>query len=139
MNLKDYIGKEQELIGKTVLIETRFGRSLSKINRVTKKYFQVESDEKAYFDTESGRQKGTGDRWTHATYAKLVTDQQAMEMRVKWTRNRQAKEMREKITHQLPNLTYEQLVAIIKLITDEKGTNEHSADNSLPSVPADGI
>lgn len=117
MEFKDFENKYEELVGKTVLYESGQSysnnrrRSLNKIERVTKTGFRISSLPDALFSFVDGSQKGLNDRMYMGTISKckLLTDEEADEIRQQWKRNREERALREKMQEKLKTMSFEQL------------------------------
>ena len=117
MEFKDFENNYEELIGKTVLYESgqsysdKRSRSLIKIEKVTKTGFRLFSMPDALFSFIDGRQKGLTGRMYMGTISKcrLVTDDEANELREQWKRNKEERALREKMQEKLKTMTFEQL------------------------------
>lgn len=73
--------KPDELIGRTVLINSRYSNRLGKIEKVNKTTFSVKGEGQP-FKLSNGRQNGS-DSWS-STYAEVITDEKANELRTEW-------------------------------------------------------
>ena len=76
MNFKDF--SPEELVGKTVLWETRSTRRITKISRVLKTGFCLECDEKIKFKF-NGHEKND-DKW-YTSFCRLITPEEEIEIR----------------------------------------------------------
>ena len=123
MEFKDFKNNYEELIGKTVLYESgqsyseKRSRSLIKIEKVTKTGFRLFSMPDALFSFIDGSQKGltgriglTG-RMYMGTISKcrLVTDEEANQIREQWKRNKEERALRDKMTEKVKTMSFEQL------------------------------
>lgn len=117
MEFKDFENNYEELIGKTVLYESgqsysdKRSRSLIKIEKVTKTGFRLFSMPDALFSFIDGSQKGLTGRMYMGTISKcrLVTDDEANQIREQWKRNKEERVLREKMQEKLKTMTFEQL------------------------------
>lgn len=117
MEFKDFKNNYEELIGKTVLYESgqsysdKRGRSLTTIKKVTKTGFRLFSMPDALFSFIDGSQKGLTGRMYMGAISKcrLVTDDEANELREQWKRNKEERALREKMQEKLKTMTFEQL------------------------------
>jgi len=117
MEFKDFENNTQELIGKTVLYESGMSysdnkrRSLMKIEKVTKMGFRLFTMPDTMFSLIDGRQKGFNGRMNMGTISqcKLVTDEEANQLREQWERNKEKKALREKMKVKLETMSFEQL------------------------------
>ena len=117
MEFKDFENNPQELIGKTVLYESGMSysdnkrRSLMKIEKVTKTSFRLFTMPDTMFSLIDGSQKGLTGRMNMGTISqcKLVTDEEANQLREQWKRNKEEKALREKMKAKLETMSFEQL------------------------------
>ena len=117
MKFKDFENNTQELVGKTVLYESRVSysdnkrRSLMKIEKVTKTGFRLFTMPDTMFSLIDGSQKGLTGRMNMGTISecKLVTDEEANQLREQWKRNKEEKALREKMKIKLETMSFEQL------------------------------
>ena len=117
MEFKDFENNYEELIGKTVLYESgqsysdKRSRALIKIEKVTKTGFRLFSMPDALFSFIDGSQKGLTGRMHMGTISKcrLVTDDEANQLREQWKRNKEERALREKMQEKLKTMTFEQL------------------------------
>jgi len=117
MEFKDFENNTQELIGKTVLYESGMSymdnkrRSLMKIEKVTKTGFRLFTMPDTMFSLIDGSQKGLTGRMNMGTISqcKLVTDEEANQLREQWKRNKEEKALREKMKVKLETMSFEQL------------------------------
>ncbi len=117
MEFKDFENNYEELIGKTVLYEIgqsyseKRSRSLIKIEKVTKTGFRLFSMPDALFSFIDGRQKGLTGRMYMGTISKcrLVTDEEANQIREQWKRNKEESILREKMLEKVKTMSFEQL------------------------------
>lgn len=117
MEFKDFENNYEELIGKTVLYESgqsysdKRSRALIKIEKVTKTGFRLFSMPDALFSFIDGSQKGLTGRMYMGTISKcrLVTDDEANQLREQWKRNKEERVLREKMQEKLKTMTFEQL------------------------------
>lgn len=117
MEFKDFQNNPQELIGKTVLYKNgksysdKYALSLHKIEKVTKTAFKISLMPDALFNFVNGSQKGLSGRMDMATISKcrLVSDEEANELRIQWKRNKEEKALREKMEVKFKTMTFEQL------------------------------
>jgi hypothetical protein len=117
MEFKDFESNPQELVGKTVLYET--GQSYSdnrkfslfKIEKVTKTGFRVFSKPDVLFSLIDGSQKGLNGvaSMSFISKCKLVTDEEANNLREQWKRNKEEVALRMKMQEKLKTMTLEQL------------------------------
>lgn len=120
MDFKDFEGKCQELIGKTVLYESGFtysekrNRSLLKIEKVTKTGFRLSKMPSNLFSLTNGKQKGLNHKFDMATISQctLLTDDEANQLREQWKRMKAENELRNKIMEKVKSMTFEQLQKI---------------------------
>lgn len=126
MEFKDF--KPDELVGKTVLYEygqtysSSYNKAIKTIERVTKTAFEISGCPGFLFLLTSGNRKGLNSRQDMATHSVcyLITEEQANEYRKEWNTKRAIKLLRDTITEKLPDLSHEQLLAINKIVSDEK-------------------
>ena len=111
MNFKEFT--EKELIGRTVLISTRYSKMLRKIEKVSKTTFKV-AGESQPFKLISGRQNG-GNAW-NSVYAELITDEKANEIRAEWKENKEKADAIKIIENSIKELPLGILNEILKLI-----------------------
>jgi len=117
MEFKDFENNPQELIGKTVLYESGMSfsdkrtRSLMKIEKVTKTGFKLFAMPDKMFSLINGSRKGLTGRENMGTISKckLLTDEEANQLREKWKQNKEVKELREKMKVKLETMSFEQL------------------------------
>jgi len=117
MEFRDFDNNRQDLIGKTVVYESgqsysdRRNRSLIKINKITKTGFRLSTMPNALFSFVDGSQKGLGGKMDMGTISqcKLVTDEEANNIREQWKRNKEEKALREKMKLKLETMTFDQL------------------------------
>lgn len=117
MEFKDFQNNTQELIGKTVLYESGMYysdskiRSLIKIDKVTKAGFKLFTMPDKIFSLIDGRQKGLTGKSNMGTISrcKLVTDEEANQLKEQWKRNKDEMVLREKMKVKFVNMTFEQL------------------------------
>lgn len=117
MEFKDFENNYEELVGKTVLYESGQSysndrrRYLVKIEKVTKTGFRISSLPDALFSFVDGSQKGLNGRMYMGTISKckLLTDEEADEIRQQWKRNREERALREKMQEKLKTMSFEQL------------------------------
>jgi len=117
MEFKDFQHNYEELIGKTVLYESgqsyseRRSWSLVKITKVTKTGFRLFSMPDYLFGFIDGKQKGLTDKIYMGTVSKcrLVTDEEANELRERWKRDKEVRILREKILEKVKTMSFEQL------------------------------
>ena len=117
MEFKDFENNYEELIGKTVLYESglsyseKRSRSLIKIEKVTKTGFRLFSMPDALFSLIDGSQKGLTGRMYMGTISKcrLVTDEEANQLREQWKRNKEERALRDKMTEKVKTMSFEQL------------------------------
>jgi hypothetical protein len=117
MEFKDFKDNTQELVGKTVLYESGMSyfdnrrRSLLKIEKVTKTGFSLSSMPDKKFNLIDGSQKGLTSRMDMATVSqcRLLTDEEADQLREQWKRNKEEKALREKMKVKLETMSFEQL------------------------------
>jgi len=117
MEFKDFENNYEELIGKTVLYESgqsyseKRSRSLIKIEKVTKTGFRLFSMPDALFSFIDGSQKGLTGRMYMGTISKcrLVTDEEANQIREQWKRNKEERALRDKMTEKVKTMSFEQL------------------------------
>lgn len=117
MEFKDFENNYEELIGKTVLYESgqtysdKRNRSLIKIEKVTKTGFRLFSRPDALFSFIDGSQKGLTGRMYIGTISKcrLVTDEEATQIREQCKRNKEERALREKMQEKLKTMSFEQL------------------------------
>ena len=117
MKFKDFENNTQELVGKTVLYESgasfsdNRSRSLMKIEKVTKTAFRLFTMPDTMFSLIDGSQKGLTGRMNMATISqcKLLTDEEANQLREQWKRNKEEKALREKMKIKLETMSFEQL------------------------------
>ena len=110
----------QDLVGKTVLYESgqtyseHRRKSIVKIEKVTNTGFRVSTMPDTMFSLIDGTQKGLTGRINMGTISecKLITDEQANELRQQWRRIREEKELREKIQEKLKTMSLEKLQLI---------------------------
>lgn len=117
MEFKDFENNYDELVGKTVLYE--IGQTYSdkrnwlllRIDKVTKAGFKLFSMPNALFSFRDGSQKGLTARAHMSTISqcRLVTEEEADELRRQWAQNKRERELREKMQEKLKTMTYEQL------------------------------
>jgi len=117
MEFKDFENNTQELVGKTVLYESGMSysdnkrRSLMKIEKVTKTGFRLFTMPDKTFSLIDGSQKGLTGRMNMGiiSQCKLVTDEEANQLREQWKRNKEEKALREKMKAKLETMSFEQL------------------------------
>jgi len=116
MEFSDFIGKEQELIGKTVLYESGFtygGKkySLHKIVSVGKTGFRIFAMPDAIFSLINGERKGLNSKMDMSTVSNctLITEEQANEYRQQWKLKKEERILREEMKIKFDSLTIEQL------------------------------
>lgn len=120
MDFKDFEGKYQELIGRTVLYESghtyseKRNRSLLKIQKVLKTGFRLFSMPDSLFSLIDGRQKGLNSKFDMSTISQctLLTDDEANQLREQWKRIKAENELRNKIMEKVKSMTFEQLQKI---------------------------
>jgi hypothetical protein len=123
MEFKDFENNPQELIGKTVLYESGMsysvikGRSLMKIEKVTKTGFRLFTMPHIMFSLIDGSQKGLTGRMSMGTISRcqLVTEEEANQLREQWKRNKEEKALREKMKIKFETMTFEQLQKMVLL------------------------
>lgn len=113
MNFKDFT--PEELIGKYVLIDGKYSKSINRITRVTKKYFGV-SNSNSLYELTTGRSRGD-DIW-NTIYAKLISDEDANKISLKWKEDKAKKQMVEDIMLRVQgkNISYSTLTEIINIL-----------------------
>jgi hypothetical protein len=117
MKFKDFENNTQELLGKIVLYESGMSysdkkkRSLMKIEKVTKTGFRLFTMPDTMFSLIDGSQKGLTGRMNMGTISqcKLVTDEEANQLREKWKLNKEEKALREQMKVKLETMSFEQL------------------------------
>jgi len=117
MEFKDFKDNTQELVGKTVLYESGMSYSdnrrcsLLKIEKVTKTGFSLSSMPDKKFNLIDGSQKGLTGRMDMATVSqcRLLTDEEANQLREQWKRNEEEKALRGKMKVKLETMSFEQL------------------------------
>ena len=117
MEFKDFESNPNELIGKWVVYESGFGysedrsKSLRKIESVTKTGFRLSSMPDVLFNLIDGRQKGLNGRMNISVISKckLVTDEEANQIREQWKLNKEERALREKMLEKVKTMSFEQL------------------------------
>lgn len=117
MKFQDFDNNRHKLIGKTVAYESgqsysnRRSMSLIKIDKVTKTGFRLSTMPNTLFSFVDGSQKGLTGRMNMATISqcKLVTDEEANNLREKWKRNKEEKALRERMKLKLETMSFDQL------------------------------
>ena len=104
----------KELIGKYVIINDK---SISKIDRVTKKYFGVVGSNDL-FELRTGRLRG-GSTW-HVYWASLIDEDEAKKTIILWKEKREKKEMIENIILKIKNdcIPHEKIKKILELLNN---------------------
>ena len=108
----------KELIGKKVLIQSRYNSEIKTIERVTKAGFGF-NNSADLFALHNGRMKG-GSSWSF-TYAELISEESANELVAKWAAAKLAKRQKEELSESIKSLTNEQtskLYESLKQITN---------------------
>ena len=117
MEFKDFQNNPKELVGKTVLYESGVSyskhrrRALIKIEKVTKTGFRLFTMPNTLFSLIDGNQKGLNGRINMGTISKckLMTDDEADQLREQWRRNKEENALREKMKSKFQTMTFEQL------------------------------
>lgn len=113
MELSDFKDNPKDLIGKYVLIASRYRQEVKKITRVTKTAFGFD-DTSDLFSLTNGFIKGGGN-WNF-TSAKLITEERANELRSIWDKEKRQRQLKEQLTEKLKSATLQQLEAINELL-----------------------
>jgi hypothetical protein len=127
-NFQDFINDPQALIGQLVCYYSglshskSLSRSICKIIKVGPGFggwFSIENNDKK-FSIIDGWEKMSRDRssWGSVSYCKLITENEAEELRMEFARNKYMNAMRNTLTDKLNLLTYEQLIEIEKIINN---------------------
>lgn len=119
-NFSDYQSNPKELIGKYVLIKDRSRSMIKKIERTTKTAFGV-SGSSSLYSLVSGTLKGS-DIW-HSGSASIISESDARKLIQQWNIEKEERDMRVTIQDSLPSITHKTLSEIVKLIQNEKNSN----------------
>ena len=118
MNFEDFKDKPQELLGKMVLHESGFSYSekltkkLCKIQKVLATGFRISGNPDSMFRLNDGYQKGLTGRGSIGVISRctLLTEEEAKELADKWKRDKEERELRQKMKEKVDTMTYEQLL-----------------------------
>ena len=124
MQFEDF--KPKELLNKLVLFEygkaynNSYNKAIRVIDKVLDTGFRISGEPNRLFGF-NGWQKGLGGKMDIGTYSKcyLITAQQAYDYRQEWAKNKKAKDARLLIKDNLESLSYEKLMEIQNIITNQ--------------------
>lgn len=117
MEFKDFKNNPQNLLGKTVIYESghtysnKISKSLHKIEKITKTGFRISAYSDALFSLIDGYQKGLNGRMDMSIISrcKLVTDEEANQLKNKWKLDKEERLLREKMQEKLKAMSLDQL------------------------------
>lgn len=103
----------KDLIGKEVLISSRYHKQIKKINKVLKISFCVDGSA-TKFRLINGREVG-GDTWS-SSRAELITEKDAELLRAKWKMESEMYQWKTDIEEKLNKATHSQLKQIFEIL-----------------------
>lgn len=123
MEFKDFKDNPQELVGKLVLYESgqtywlTLDKRVCKIEKVLATGFKISCEPNSIFRLDDGYQKGLTGRGSMGVISRctLLTDEEAKELSLKWKRNKEERELRQKMKAKVDTMTYEQLLKMEEL------------------------